>query len=199
MSGRLEEVSGAQLGEAIDKLDLQTLRKVVKEMCASSKECHQEAVLRLIIREAARPSQKRATDGSAGTRLGNKKQKREGPRVWAKYEKCTTCGETFDVITNKVTSCKSHDGKSAPIHGLECLLNEPPDILELDPDAFPDDDQVELDPHSIDVMTDWRRKNCPEGFVWRCCDQDCNAEGCVVQKHIAEKKDSFLLDVYGDN
>ena len=70
--------------------------------------------------------------------------------------------------------------------------------LELDPEAFPDDDQVMYDPNSIDAETDWRRESCPEGFIYDCCDQDCKSKGCVIQQHIVERDPSGLLGVYED-
>jgi len=55
--------------------------------------------------------------------------------------------------------------------------------LELDPDSFPDDDQVAYAVDSIDLETDWRRQTCPEGFVWDCCDGNLTTEPCRKSRH----------------
>lgn len=62
-----------------------------------------------------------------------------------------------------------------------------PDLLEIDPEYFPDDDEIQYHAHAIDVNTDWRRKTTPEGFRWQCCDEPLNGEACLIQRHIPKK------------
>lgn len=62
----------------------------------------------------------------------------------------------------------------------------PAGSLEIDDECFPDDDEVQ-DGH-IDPHTDWRREEWPEGFIWTCCEQNCENAGCVVGPHIALRR-----------
>ncbi|KAK7972219.1 hypothetical protein PG996_006577 [Apiospora saccharicola] len=166
MSDQAGERSKQLLVEAIDKLDLPTLQSVFKEMCAASEDFRQEASARLLVTE---PALKRAAgDEDSGP---NKKQKLEdASTAYSRYESCQNCKQVFDVTKNTKKSCRYHEGQ-----------------LELDPDVFPDDDQVEMDPNSIDVETDDRRRTHPHGFIWDCCDEDCNNKGCIVERHVAAK------------
>lgn len=57
-------------------------------------------------------------------------------------------------------------------------------MLEVDPDAFPDDDDIQSGEY-IDTEKDWRVKEFPHGFVWDCCEATADEEPCVVGRHIA--------------
>lgn len=47
--------------------------------------------------------------------------------------------------------------------------------------CFPDDDDEEAKfLNGITVQTDRRRRCCPEGFNWDCCDEDIEGTFCVV-------------------
>lgn len=63
---------------------------------------------------------------------------------------------------------------------LNCVLGE----LTLDDEMFPDDDEVMYHSEGIDVHTDWRREEWPDGFIWDCCDKNCNNKGCIVERHV---------------
>ncbi|KAK7947065.1 uncharacterized protein PG986_011386 [Apiospora aurea] len=170
MSDQAENKSQSLLAEAVNKLDLPTLQSIFMDMCAASEDFRQQATERLLITGSA---VKRAAEDSdlQGDSGPNKKQKLEDmDTARTRYEPCENCKQVFDVTKNTKKSCRYHDGQ-----------------LDLDPEAFPDDDQVEYDPHSIDVETDWRREECPEGFVWDCCDRDCRSKGCIVERHVAAK------------
>ena len=57
----------------------------------------------------------------------------------------------------------------------------------MDLDYFPDDDDIQAGV-DIDVNSDWRVEEFPDGFVWSCCEETTNGPPCVVQKHIAMKR-----------
>ncbi|KAI1352686.1 hypothetical protein F5Y01DRAFT_87699 [Xylaria sp. FL0043] len=180
---------------AIDNADNTVLRDILKSMCEGSEVCRKEAMDRMLLSRKHRiieisdssdsdsldslnssdsdfsedeSEKKRSKKRQKTTQL--KKQKRTIVASKSRFEVCETCDETYDVTLNHSKACQTHE-----------------DILELDPDFFPDDDQVMYDLNSIDVETDWRRKTCPEGFVWQCCDEPLNGEPCLIQKHIPKK------------
>ena len=63
------------------------------------------------------------------------------------------------------------------------MLNRPLGDLTLNFDAIEDDDIMEQIAY-IELETDWRREKWPDGFIWDCCNQNCNNKGCVVRKHL---------------
>lgn len=71
--------------------------------------------------------------------------------------------------------------------------------LNLNREAFEDDDEIAYHPESIDVMTDWRREDWPDGFIWDCCDENCENKGCVIQEHVASKLPLVVVDDDSDD
>ncbi|KAI3316946.1 hypothetical protein HD806DRAFT_516159 [Xylariaceae sp. AK1471] len=156
------------LTRAIDNADENTLRNVLKSMCWASEACRKEAMERMLVsRKHELIELSDSSDDDHGQRQ-DKKRKRVEVEVAqiSRYEKCATCKETYDVTLNNDEACRTHEG-----------------LLEIDPDVFPDDDDVAYDINSIDVHTDWRREEWPEGFIWQCCGEPCNGKPCVVQRH----------------
>ncbi|KAI8951813.1 hypothetical protein F4801DRAFT_543629 [Xylaria longipes] len=156
------------LARAIDSADERTLRKVLRSMCQASEACRKEARERMLV------SRKRdiieLSDSSDNNTKQNKRQKKVEVTQVSRFEKCQTCDETYDVTLNNNAACQKHTGE-----------------LAIDPDVFPDDDDVQYDIGSIDVNTDWRREEWPEGFIWQCCDKPLNSTACQIQRHIPKK------------
>ncbi|KAK8876816.1 hypothetical protein PGQ11_001762 [Apiospora arundinis] len=169
MSAQTQDQSQLILEEAINKLDLPTLRSVFKDMCASSEEIRQQATERLIVTRSAAKKHAAADDDPQEASASNKKQKQgDEDTLQSRFEPCKNCKQVFDVTKNTPTSCQFHDG-----------------ALGIDDEVFPDDDDVAYHPDGIDVHTDWRREEWPEGFIWNCCEKNCNNKGCIAQKHEA--------------
>jgi hypothetical protein len=59
--------------------------------------------------------------------------------------------------------------------------------LEVDADQFPDDDDIQAG-EEIDVNSDWRVDQFPDGFIWTCCEENAKGPPCVVQKHVVMKR-----------
>ncbi|ROW08378.1 hypothetical protein VMCG_03094 [Cytospora schulzeri] len=148
---------------AIGNTDEATLRNIIKSMCKESAECLEQASKRLLVPNPTAQKRKAKDDPSS-----NKKSKKDQHEaVVPRYEVCETCNKSFDITTNNDEACRTHE-----------------DELEVDPDYFPDDDEIQSGEH-IDVETDWRVDKFPDGFVWQCCEASANGEPCVIQRHIA--------------
>ncbi|KAI1114749.1 hypothetical protein F5Y14DRAFT_413598 [Nemania sp. NC0429] len=160
----------ALLTRAIDNADAGTLRTVLKSMCRDSETCRKEATQRLVVSRKHEIIELSDSDDDAE---GQDKKRKKKVKVMQepRFETCKTCDKTYDVTLNNDTACQTHE-----------------DLLVIDAEYFPDDDQVMYEPHSIDVNTDWRRKAVPEGFRWQCCDESVNGEACVIQRHIPKKQ-----------
>ncbi|KAI2639180.1 hypothetical protein GGS21DRAFT_416062 [Xylaria nigripes] len=158
----------AALARAIEIADDKTLRLILKSMCKESEACREEAMKRMLVsRKHEIIELSDSSDDEEEKNRQGKKQKVVEEKPASRFAKCETCDATYDVTLNDDEACQTHD-----------------DILEIEPEYFPDDDQVEYEPHTIDVETDYRRKICPEGFRWQCCDVDINGRPCVIQRHI---------------
>ncbi|KAK8073210.1 hypothetical protein PG994_004109 [Apiospora phragmitis] len=158
MSAQAEDRSKLLLVEAINKLDLPTLQKVFKDMCTASEDFSQQATQRLLIPGSA-VKRTASESGSQEDVASSKKQKQEdASTARSRYEPCENCKQVFDVTINTETSCRYHDGQ-----------------LELDEEAFPDDDETGVE------------KCAPDGFIWDCCEKNCNDKGCVVEEHVVAK------------
>ncbi|KAI1755674.1 hypothetical protein F4782DRAFT_527039 [Xylaria castorea] len=159
----------ALLARAIDNADEHTLRRVLRSMCQASESCRKEAMDRMLATRK-RDIIELSDSSDDDTQKQIKKQKKVEVTQISRFEKCKTCDKTYDVTLNNNTACQMHPGG-----------------LEIDPDVFPDDDDVQYDIRSIDVYTDWRREEWPEGFIWQCCDEPHNATACQIQRHIPKE------------
>ncbi|KAI0201699.1 hypothetical protein F4808DRAFT_35293 [Astrocystis sublimbata] len=159
----------ALLERVIDNSDDITLRMVLKSMCQGSEECRKEAIQRMLT-SRKRDVIELSDTSDDDAQKASKKQKKSEDTPIARFERCKKCEKTYDVTLNDDTACMTHPG-----------------MLDIDPEVFPDDDDVQygIGP-DIDVYTDWRREEWPEGFIWSCCDEDCNSKGCQVQRHTPE-------------
>ncbi|KAI0428397.1 hypothetical protein F5Y09DRAFT_313319 [Xylaria sp. FL1042] len=163
---------------AIDNADVTILRGILKSMCDGSEVCRKEAMDRMLVsrkHEIIELSDSSEDEGEKRqNKRHNKKQKRVSVVQKSRFEVCETCDKTYDVTLNHDEACQTHE-----------------DLLELDSDYFPDDDQIRYDRSSVNVETDWRRETCPEGFVWQCCGEPLNgefgSEFCLIQRHIPKK------------
>lgn len=104
-----------------------------------------------------------------------------------RFEICEQCGEEYDVLLNDKTSCKWHDGKLHTLDGVkvyigkhrissQCLGDQE---VDWDGDFWADHDER---CHGT-IDTPEMRKEYPEGFVWSCCDEPGDADGCKTSRH----------------
>ncbi|KAK8192840.1 uncharacterized protein BKA78DRAFT_367860 [Phyllosticta capitalensis] len=87
-------------------------------------------------------------------------------RQFSRYEECLRCRSEFDVTENDDLACTYHYGS-----------------LDVWDDFWADHDE---DVHGT-IDTDKMRENFPDGFVYSCCGESANANGCVYGRHEEEK------------
>lgn len=81
-----------------------------------------------------------------------------------RYALCVNCEEEFDVTDNvDDEGCMYHDGE-----------------LEVDQDMFVDHDENCHGP----MDSEDNRRDYPENFIYSCCDEDGQAEGCQTGRHV---------------
>ncbi|KAI1323277.1 hypothetical protein F5Y16DRAFT_425252 [Xylariaceae sp. FL0255] len=176
------------LTRAIKNADLPTLRRILQALCEDSEICCAEVRKRMLV------SRKREVieildddnvdDHDIAPELRSEKKRRvmkddEDFKLVSRYEMCGTCKKSYDITENGDEACRTHS-----------------EALEIDPGFFPDDDDLEDDPSSIDPYTDERFEEWPEGFRWPCCDEPTHGKPCVIQRHAPKDygEYAFLLD-----
>ncbi|KAI0487592.1 hypothetical protein F4859DRAFT_465566 [Xylaria cf. heliscus] len=158
------------LARAIDNADEHTLRTVLRSMCQASEVCRKEATERMLV-SRKRDIVELSDSSDDDAQKQNKKQKKAEVTQILRFEKCGICDRTYDVTVNNDTACQTHTG-----------------ILDIDPDVFPDDDDIQYGVGSVDVNTDWRREEWPEGFIWQCCNETLNGTACRITRHTPKKR-----------
>ncbi|KAF2806644.1 uncharacterized protein BDZ99DRAFT_82516 [Mytilinidion resinicola] len=153
--------AGPELLNAIASAQASTLRSVLIYLCKDPSTASQ-------IEQAMLVSNYEFQNQNTSTNTYPKKRKHDDKI--SRFARCVNCKD-FDVVLNekpgKEQACVYHDG-----------------ILEIDADFFVDDDDVSADPYSIDVNTDWRVKEFPEGFKWNCCGQyGRKVKPCIRSRH----------------
>ncbi|KAG1722569.1 hypothetical protein EDB19DRAFT_1767334 [Suillus lakei] len=94
----------------------------------------------------------------------NGKKRKAVPR----WDVCANCKEEYDVSDERDDEeCCYHSGG-----------------LDVDEEYFPDHDE---DCHGP-MDTEENRAQCPEGFIWSCCDENARSEGCETGQHISGGK-----------
>lgn len=84
--------------------------------------------------------------------------------VTPRWEICDSCGEKYDLEVNRESNeCKFHPGEN-----------------KVDKASFVDWDENCHGP--MDTLAN--RRAYPEKFVWTCCEEDTESEGCVTQEHM---------------
>ncbi|KAF2498877.1 hypothetical protein BU16DRAFT_579910 [Lophium mytilinum] len=156
--------AGPELIDAISSAQVSTLRSVLFHLCKDSSTASKVEQVLLV---SSNELQNDAVKASMAT---NSKKRKHDDKI-SRFACCVNCKKDFDVVLNEKPgeeqACGYHDGS-----------------LEIDTDFFADDDEVAQDPYSIDVDTDWRVKEYPEGFQWSCCEQDGReAKPCVRCRH----------------
>ncbi|KAF2806761.1 uncharacterized protein BDZ99DRAFT_85047 [Mytilinidion resinicola] len=158
-----------ELLNAIESVKASTLRSVLMQLCQKSTICASNLEEIMLVPDPQ--LQSTTTNGSATN--GSKKRKLETKT--SRYARCVQCKEDYDIVLNEQSgeeqSCRRHEG-----------------VLEMNEDAFPDDDDVQYYGHKIDVETDWRVDEFPEDFTWTCCGQHGKeAEPCLRSRHCKSK------------
>ncbi|KAL0945387.1 hypothetical protein HGRIS_000881 [Hohenbuehelia grisea] len=93
-------------------------------------------------------------------------RKRKHARPVPRFEECVNCGEEFDLQEQREEEeCKFHPGS-----------------MQVDEESFADHDEACHGP----MDTEQNRLDFPENFLWTCCDDDGNSEGCVQGFHSSE-------------
>ncbi|KAL6704685.1 hypothetical protein ACN47E_007967 [Coniothyrium glycines] len=81
-----------------------------------------------------------------------------------RFEICIQCNNEYNVLSNDKRSCIWHEGE-----------------LEVDHEGDFWADHDERCHGTID--TDEMRREYPEGFIWNCCDESGENEGCKKSRH----------------
>ncbi|KAK8004810.1 hypothetical protein PG990_010847 [Apiospora arundinis] len=170
MSAQTQDQSQLILAEAINKLDLPTLRSVFKDMCASSEEFRQQATERLIVTRSATKKHAAADDDPKKLPLRTRSRSKMTKALSSRDLSPVRIASRFLMLLRT---------RRPPANSMTVCA------LGIDDEVFPDDDDVAYHPDGIDVHTDWRREEWPEGFIWNCCEKNCNNKGCIIQKHEA--------------
>jgi hypothetical protein len=128
------------------------------------------------------------SDGAAEAHAAVPKRRR--------YEVCINCRKDYDVTSNCRLACVSHQGK-LPIHQICPVVRQPlieslllttagpTGDLEVDWEGGFWDDHDEECHGRID--TDDMRRECPDGFVWNCCDRKADNRGCTMSAHVPKR------------
>lgn len=103
--------------------------------------------------------------------------------VTPRWETCGNCGEKYDPeVSREPNECKFHPGIVFFIPSFisktycSCFTGE----IEVDEASFVDWDE---DCHGpMDTLAN--RRSYPENFVWTCCEENTESEGCVIQEHM---------------
>lgn len=95
-----EVLEATVLGRAINDASDQTLRAVLKSICAKNDEARKEAESQLLVT---------ATDTDTDTEESSHNNKRAVPR----YAFCLNCEKEFDVTTNTEKACRYHPSTTA--------------------------------------------------------------------------------------
>lgn len=80
---------------------------------------------------------------------------------------CVQCEISFDPDDNNVKECQYHNGELEP---------------DYESDVWAGHDEM---CHGT-IDSDFCRNECPEGFVWTCCDKRGDEEGCKLGRHEAD-------------
>lgn len=173
----------AQLFASINKADIVTLRTFIKISCNGSDAFRAQAKQYFLLPPSAVDNKKRKPDSDDLESNGTRKK----ARSIARYETCRTCDKVFDVAKNDEYSCRTHTGmQSSRSESSEWLLILQPDLLDIDEDVFPDDDELRHCGAPDDWTKNWRYKVNPKGFIWQCCDRDATEKPCQIRKHVIE-------------
>ncbi|CAI7635750.1 unnamed protein product [Penicillium glandicola] len=151
-----EALEATILGCAINDLSHQTLRAVLKSICAKNDEARKEAESQLLVI-------------TTNTKESPDNNKQPVPR----YAFCTNCEKDFDVTTNGEESCRYHPGATTQKWTSRFRQSEPSEDLYVDNDW----------PESVD--TDEMRERYPECFIFECCEGNLedNPDGCEFGFH----------------
>ncbi|KAJ5158582.1 uncharacterized protein N7500_008233 [Penicillium coprophilum] len=141
------------LDRAINDASDETLRVVLKSICAKNAEARKEAEIQLLVM---------APD--------SKENSASNKRLVARYASCVNCEKEFDVTTNTEKACRYHPKKNEPTG--EDLYVDNWDEFDVDTDEmreeFPEcftfgccDGNLRDNPHGC--VTDFHQEQCPDG------------------------------------
>ncbi|KAL9630367.1 MAG: hypothetical protein Q9204_004757 [Flavoplaca sp. TL-2023a] len=183
------EDNSSALQFAIDGAQPDRLRATLSRLCNDSKDIARAAEAILLVpldRSKARitptagvedgnadrnddDSDESESDQSPKDQLAAVEAKRKAvhklQRQRSRYAMCRNCNEEFNIAQNDEGGCVYHPDKSK---------------VDWDGDAWADHDE---DCHG-QIDTKEMRRDYPDGFIYPCCDQDGESEGCVTNRHI---------------
>lgn len=150
----------ASLDEAIQSAPVSELRSLLKSICKKHDVARNMASVRLLAP---------AANGSANKRKA--------------YEVCSQCGEDYLVEANVVGKCTFHQGECHSNIQMQEMLtySRSAGVKKVD---FESDMWADHDERCHGRLEDFKDDpEFSEGFIWSCCDQDGDAEGCRVTRH----------------
>lgn len=167
--------------QAISGATSATLRQILIEICMKSEICTSHVREAILV-----PVDLLKGTVNANIPANDIAKKRKLETVISRFANCVQCDEDFDILLNQKPgqeqACGRHEGTLASQSSAQPALTQHPGELELDHDYFVDDDDVAYG--HIDVDTDWRREEFPEGFVWSCCElRGPDSEPCLRSRH----------------
>ncbi|KAJ5827107.1 hypothetical protein N7447_003870 [Penicillium robsamsonii] len=150
------------LDRAINDASAQTLRVVLKSICAKNDEARKDAENQLLA----------MTHRYQGELRGNK-------RLFPRYALCINCKKEFDVTTNTEKACRYHPSMTA--RPRSSMRNK---LIYKENEPTGEDLYVDIW-DEFDVDTDEMREDFPECFTFSCCDGNLrdNPHGCVIDCH----------------
>ncbi|KAI4722705.1 hypothetical protein E4T48_00990 [Aureobasidium sp. EXF-10727] len=165
-----------ELNHAIDHTTLSRLQSVLKQVCESLPAAAALVEEHLL---APPPTVIDLTDDSENAVSappvlipGAKRQR---------YAMCENCKQEFDVTENEKDSCQYHDDLFSLLPRIPPMpFTQIPGELSVDTQSSTWDD---WDQRCYGTIDNDLFDEYPEGFIWECCNESGDAEGCVIHAH----------------
>ncbi|KAG4443386.1 hypothetical protein IFR05_001175 [Cadophora sp. M221] len=183
VNARSAPVLSAALKNAINTMDAARLRMHLRQYCEAIPELRRGLERQLLVKGKGVVRYHRNTDSEDDAESENRSSEdedaseigREKPLMpiaigdeefTPMYAKCENCEEEFDVSCNNTRECHWHTGEKE---------------LYYDGDFWADhDDNCHGDPASFEDDSDFA-----DGFMWSCCQNSGDHEGCKTTRHKA--------------
>ncbi|KEQ97235.1 hypothetical protein AUEXF2481DRAFT_27499 [Aureobasidium subglaciale EXF-2481] len=149
----------AELDHAIDHTLLSRLQSLLKQVCDASPEARALVEEELLAAESTTVIDLTDDDDIPTQATNGVKRSR--------YAICEQCKEEFDITENDDEACQHHTGE------LE---------VDWDGDFWADHDEEIHGTIDLDLADEY-----PQGFMWECCNELGDSEGCETGPHIADE------------
>ncbi|OCL10693.1 hypothetical protein AOQ84DRAFT_288722 [Glonium stellatum] len=152
--------------KALDAANIGRLRTTIEKICEQSDVALDLFCNELLVTQSDLDKHNKDSNGSENSiNVTSSKRKRE-EYVGVRYATCEQCDEEFDATENGEESCQWHGG--------DLVIDEEHDIW------------FEWEPYQGERNTDENRKDCPEAFIWTCCERRGDGAPCETGKHVAK-------------